>query len=95
MKLLRDHEPGTPGVPSLSSDEVATRLPVDAVRAPGSVRVSDGRGTISPPRVEVAIMATLGAWRGLPLHKLEEPVALGGVDSGSGDNRDGRGAKAE
>jgi len=44
--------PGRSRVPSLSTDEVATASPVDAVASASTVGVGDAGATISPPRVD-------------------------------------------
>lgn len=48
--------------PSLSTDEVSTRLPDNAVCATSKVGVGDVGATVSPPRVVVSIVGTSGAW---------------------------------
>jgi hypothetical protein len=70
-------------VPSLATDQVAARLPLDTIRTAGAVCVGDGRSSIGPPGEEVSIVGTLLVGSDLSL------VEAGGGDvlkAGSGDD---------
>lgn len=53
--------PGRTRVPALSTNHVATGLPVDAVLSAGLVGVGSLSTTIGPPGVEAAVVGALGA----------------------------------
>jgi hypothetical protein len=70
-------EPAVSWVPSLSSDEVASVLPVHSVAAASSVRVGNVSTTVSPERVEVAVVGALAAGSGTRLDLLDQSRVVG------------------
>lgn len=79
--------PSMAGVPSLATDQVAAGLPLNTIRTAGAVRVGDGRGSIRPPGVEIAIVGALLV--GSDLSLLEAGSGDDAGDSGTGGHKRG------
>jgi hypothetical protein len=71
------------GVPSLATDQVAARLPLNTIGTAGAVRVGDGRSSIGPPGEEVSIVGALLVGSDL---SLVEAVSGGVMEAGKGDD---------
>jgi len=87
---------GTGGsrVPSLSTDEVATTSPVDAVASASTVGVGDARATISPPRVEAAVVSSLSVGSALAGNKVTRRTSSY-ISGGSSENASGRNSSGD
>lgn len=68
--------PATSRVPSLSTDEVASVPPGHGVLAAFTHGVLGRAAAISPPRVKVAVVVSLGAGSGLTLLKKSSGVSI-------------------
>jgi hypothetical protein len=68
--------PAVSWVPSLATNEVAGVPPGHRVLAALTHGVLSGTAAISPPRVEVTVVVTLGAGSGLTLFKESSRVAI-------------------
>src|SRR5690554_6386124 len=78
--------PGSAGVPSLSTDQVTTAVPLDAVLSTGLVGVGDVRATITPTGVVETVVVTGGVGSSGTL--AEERGASLRLGDGSGDGAD-------
>jgi hypothetical protein len=81
---------GRSGVPSLSSDEVATRAPGDAVGSSVAVGVGDLGATVSPPGVVATVVGAGGGGSALASNEVARRagsnVGGGGGHGASGSN---------
>lgn len=69
------------GIPSLAADQVTAGLPLNTVRTTSKVRIGDGRSSVRPPGVEIAIVGALAVRCDLALF---DAGGEGAGDSGTG-----------
>lgn len=81
-----DSPRGQTGLPALATDQVAAGSPRDGVFAASEVGVGGGGAVVGPPRVEEAVVGSLGAGGSRAL--VEGEALLGRGGDGAGDDED-------